>query len=193
MQGQTDVPLNEFGRKLARETRDGMRDIPFDFAITSPLERAKETAEIILEGRNVPIIEDDRIKEIGFGEYEGNYIRNGVCDRDPEFARFFNDPAAYVPPKGGESLQEVTARAGAFLEEIMGNENYQDSTILISAHGCVVSGMLNYLKQEPISRYWGDGVPNNCEVAIVDVSQGKAEIVREKVSYYKEKPVNMYR
>ena len=58
IQGQVNIALNEFGRHLARETAKGLKDIPFDVCFTSPLDRAKETAKIILEGREVPIIED---------------------------------------------------------------------------------------------------------------------------------------
>lgn len=49
IQGSSDIELNEYGRELAFITREGLRHIPFDIAYTSPLKRAKETAEIILE------------------------------------------------------------------------------------------------------------------------------------------------
>ena len=56
LQGRSDVELNENGRKLAKETAEGMADIPFDLVFTSPLKRAKETAEIVLNGRDIPIV-----------------------------------------------------------------------------------------------------------------------------------------
>ena len=67
LQGQADTQLNEKGIRLAQITAEGMKTIPFDLCITSPLKRARQTAEIILSGRPVPIWEDDRIREIGFG------------------------------------------------------------------------------------------------------------------------------
>ena len=48
-----------------------MHDIPLDLAYTSPLLRAKETAQIILRDRNIPLCEDERLQEISFGSYEG--------------------------------------------------------------------------------------------------------------------------
>ena len=66
IQGQVNISLNEFGRHLARETAKGLKEIPFAVCFTSPLDRARETAEIILEGREVPVIEDERIIEMGF-------------------------------------------------------------------------------------------------------------------------------
>ena len=56
---------------MAREAAARYADIPFDICFCSPLSRAKETAEILLAGRDVPIQYDDRLKEMAFGEYEG--------------------------------------------------------------------------------------------------------------------------
>ena len=71
LQGRTDIPLNENGRKMAREAGKRYREIHFDICYCSPLIRAKETAELVLEGRTVPIVTDDRLMEMCFGEYEG--------------------------------------------------------------------------------------------------------------------------
>ncbi len=71
IQGSSDISLNEYGRELARLTRDGLKKIPFDIAFTSPLDRAVETGKIILEGRNIPLHKDQRLAEADFGEYEG--------------------------------------------------------------------------------------------------------------------------
>ena len=71
IQGSCDIPLNEYGRELAKVTAEGLKDIPFDVIFTSPLCRARETAEWIARGRQIPVYEDKRLKEICFGEYEG--------------------------------------------------------------------------------------------------------------------------
>lgn len=67
LQGRADIPLNAYGIQLAEETRDGLLGVRFDIAFTSPLKRAKKTAQILLEGQEVKLIEDERIIEIGFG------------------------------------------------------------------------------------------------------------------------------
>ena len=75
MQGWVDEPLNESGRLLAEITGREMRTqgIRFDGCYSSPLIRAKETAEIVLResGNPVDILCDDRIREISFGRFEG--------------------------------------------------------------------------------------------------------------------------
>ena len=108
VQGFSDIPLNEYGRHLARETAEGMKDIPFDLAYTSPLIRARETAEIILAGREIPLIESNGIKEMGFGEYEGMCISGKEKAPESEaFKKFFIDTGNFVPAKGGESISDI--------------------------------------------------------------------------------------
>ena len=62
VQGRTDIPLNDYGRRLAEETAEGMKDIQIDIGMTSPLLRAKETAQIILKGRDVPLYDEARLQ-----------------------------------------------------------------------------------------------------------------------------------
>ena len=69
--GRCDEPLNETGLQQAEETRNNLLNTKIDIIICSPLQRAKQTADVINKGRNIPIIYDDRIVERDFGEFEG--------------------------------------------------------------------------------------------------------------------------
>ena len=77
LQGCADIPLNENGRELARITGEALKEVPFDLIITSPLQRARETGALVAEpseryyGRKIPVILDDRIREIDWGSWEG--------------------------------------------------------------------------------------------------------------------------
>ena len=71
LQGRTDIPLNDMGIKMAKEARERYKDVHFDICYCSPLTRARQTAELVLEGRDVPVVIDDRLAEMGFGIYEG--------------------------------------------------------------------------------------------------------------------------
>ena len=74
MQGQRDIMLDQEGIRLAALTGKGMQDVPIDIAISSPLLRAKQTAQLVLANRAVPIITDERIQEMSFGDWEGESI-----------------------------------------------------------------------------------------------------------------------
>lgn len=187
IQGQGDIPLNEFGRHLARETAKGLKEVPFDVCLTSPLSRAKETAQIILEGRDVPIIEEPALMEMAFGEYEGKCCSSDGWELPEEFHRFFDAPEAYRAPEGGEDFRQMKERMSAFLERILKDETYRDKKILITTHGAALAGMLNYIRKEPLSMYWGKGVHKNCAVTEVTAEDGTYRILAEDVAYYKDK------
>lgn len=184
IQGQVDIPLNEFGRHLARETAKGLRDVPFDVCFTSPLERARETAQIILQGRDVPILEDKRILEMNFGVLEGKCCSKEGWDVPDSFQMFFDDPVHYQAPEGGEDFQAVRKRTGDFLNWLFAQEQYRDSTVLVTTHGAAMAGLLNNLKKKPLAEYWGVGVHNNCGVTEVEVTDGRIEIISENKVYY---------
>ena len=182
LQGRTDIPLNKNGRYVAELTRDALHDVRFDIAFTSPLERARETAEIVLQGRDVEIIDDERIIEISFGKYEGQT----PAESDENRKLFFSRPELYEARDGAESIAEVFEREGDFLRELFANKKYQDSTVLVSTHGAALSGLLCVIKGYGAADFWKDGLHQNCGMSIVDVKDGKAEIVREAFILYDE-------
>ena len=184
IQGQVDIPLNEFGRLLAKKTAIGLAKIPFDLCYTSPLSRARETAELILEGRAVPVIEDERIVEMAFGEYEGRCCSKSGWDLPDEFRRFFDGPDRYCAPTGGEDFAQVKKRTNEFLQELYGKKEYQESHILITTHGAALAGLLNNIKGKSLEEYWGTGVHKNCGVTEVEVSGGIPALLSENVVYY---------
>ena len=71
-QGQQDVPLNETGLAQARTARDLLRGVEIAAICTSPLKRAYDTACIVNETLNAPLMVIDDLKECGFGSHEGD-------------------------------------------------------------------------------------------------------------------------
>mgnify|MGYP005761283331 CR=1 FL=1 len=188
VQGHTDIPLNEYGRHLAEETAEGMKEIPLDLGYTSPLLRARETAEIIIGSRDIPLYDEERIKEIGFGRYEGMYTGGENKDAQGEaFNRFFSDTAHYIPPEDAETVEQLYERTGDFLKEICAREDLADKNILVSTHGAAMTALLNRIKGNlSVADFWKDEVPPNCSVTMVEVKNGTAKIVKEGMIYYKE-------
>ncbi len=206
LQGRSDTDLNENGRALAMETAKGMRNIPFDLAFTSPLSRAKETAKLVLAGRDIPIIEDERLAEISFGANEGREWTGGSVvapscreggrpdeaapdarsfpKRDDPIYNFFRRPQDYVPAPGGETLQELAARTADFLQDICGREELRDKTILVSTHGAAARGLLNSMRTYELRDFWHRGVAPNCGVAILECTDGRPVLLQENVVYY---------
>lgn len=186
MQGQTDIGLNQNGIELAKVTAQGMADIPFDLCITSPLKRARQTAEIILERKKVPVIEDARIAELCFGSWEGLGCRREnyeVPVAKEQFQKFYTDPLHFVPAQDGETIEALCERTADFWQELISNKEYGDKTILIATHGCAVRAILRNVYEDKTD-YWHGRVPANCAVNIVEVTDGKAVLKEEDRIYY---------
>ena len=159
LQGQTDVPLNEEGRRMAEAAREKYRDIHFDVCYCSPLIRARETAEILLRGRNIPILTDDRLKEMGFGSYEG--LENSFRIPDCPINVLFQSPGQYTsPPGGAESLDALFARTGEFLREKAEPLLKKGRDMLIVGHGAMNSSIISQVRNLPRDQFWSAGIEN---------------------------------
>ena len=159
LQGSTDIPLNEEGRRMAEAARGECLEIPFDVCFSSPLIRARETAEILFRGRDVPIFTDDRLKEMGFGDYEGQ--ENSFDIPDCPINVLFFSPEKYTdPPGGAESLESLFARTGAFLRERVDPLLRENRNVLIVGHGAMNSSIACQVKHLPISQFWSVRMDN---------------------------------
>ncbi len=159
IQGHTDVPLNDEGRRMAENAAAEYRDTHFDICFCSPLIRAKETAEIFLKGRNIPIITDDRLMEMSFGEFEG--LENSFDIPDCPINVLFWEPEKYKdPPGGAESLEELFARTGAFLDEKVTPLLDAGKDVLIVGHGAMNCSIICRINNIPLKDFWSAGIEN---------------------------------
>lgn len=158
LQGRTDIPLNEEGRAMAENAREEYKNVHFDICYCSPLVRARETAQIVLRGRNIPIIFDDRLIEMSFGIYEG--VENAYKNPDCPMINFFSAPENYVPGKGGESFAELFARTGNFLHEVVEPKLAEGKDVLIVGHGAMNSSIICQVKKIPLANFWDAGIEN---------------------------------
>ena len=158
LQGQTDIPLNDMGRKMAREAGERYKDIHFDVCYCSPLVRARETARLVLEGRDVPVIIDDRLAEMGFGIYEGTeeVFEKPEC---PVRVLFFN-PEKYEAVGGAESLESLIKRTSEFLEEVAMPLVNEGKDVLIVGHGAMNSSIICQVRDLALKALWSAGIEN---------------------------------
>lgn len=162
MQGQTDIPLNNRGREMAEQAYEEYKELHLDICYCSPLVRAKETAEIILRNRNIPIIIDERLIEMGFGEYEG--LENSFSIPDCPINAVFQQPEKYTASVGGaESFEELFARTGEFLDNVIYPQLQQGKDILIVGHGVMNASIVAQIKGLPIAQLWSNGI-EQCKI-----------------------------
>jgi broad specificity phosphatase PhoE len=148
LQGQRDVPLNDFGRVQAEEVGRMLMQLaarPEDLDyVASPLSRTRETMERMREamGLHPPYYRTDaRLAELTFGAWEGLTWRE-VRQRDPRGAKARDiDKWGFVPPKG-ESYAMLAERVAPFLADLA-----RDSVAV--SHGGVARVLLALLGHVP--------------------------------------------
>ena len=161
--------------------------------ISSPLQRAVETARLVLGGRKIPIETDARIGEISFGDYEGlSMINPDYPLPDPDFHFFFDAPERYQAPPKGESIKQLIERTGDFLRELASSEvtmteMQREERILLSTHGAALRALLANIEHTDIANFWRGCVPPNCAVSIVQFRDEKWKILECDRLYYQGK------
>ena len=144
---------------MVKEAGERYRDTHFDVCYCSPLTRARETAEAVLRGRSVPIITDARLEEMGFGVCEGT--TDFMVNPENPIHLLFKSPEDYtVPAEGGESLQALYARTGAFLREVVEPELRQGKDVLIVGHGAMNASIVCQVRQIPVKDFWSAKMKN---------------------------------
>ena len=161
LQGRTDIPLNEEGRKMAREGAERYREEPFDICFSSPLGRARETAELLLAGRDIPVIYDDRLTEMAFGVCEGTANNYSIPDKPSPVREFFFHPESYTnPAEGGESITDLLKRTGSFLRERVEPLLREGKNVLLVGHGAMNMSLVVQVWDLPLEEFWTVGIEN---------------------------------
>ena len=183
IQGSSEwVDLTDYGVELAERTRDGMlaAGLSFDRVFASPLRRAMHTAEIVAAGFGLVPEPDARIQEMGFGRYEGTLMTDdGFADSN--IRACFKDPPAFVPD-GGESFDDLLARATEFFEKVLFPLEGKADRVLAVSHGAFMRSAIRYVTGRPLKDYW-QGVQPNCCVHIIEISGGKATVKEMSKSF----------
>ena len=167
-QGLSDTHLNDRGREQARELAAQLNGV--DVVYSSDLARARETAEIIAERLDLDVLFDERLRERGFGEWEG--LNSGEIEE-----RFAEAHRRWTAGDGAgaenaEPFDEFAARIHAFLDEVL--ERHHGESVLVVSHGGSIrvihalAAGLDYVRDHRAI----PGVPN-CAVARYAARDGK--------------------
>lgn len=139
------VSLSEQGLIQARHLAADLADEPITAIYTSPLERARETADIIAQACGVPAATSDAFAEIDFGNWTGA----DIDDLEPHTAwRDFNTLRSLTRIPGGELMLETQARAVAGLLDVQRHQ--PTGTVVIVSHGDVIRAVLGHLLGMPM-------------------------------------------
>lgn len=150
-----DDPLSELGwRQMWAAVRDAG---PWDAIISSPMARCRPFAEALAEHSGLSVAVDERLREVGFGAWEGKTADEvRAADRDA-IRRFYADPVS-ARPQGAEPLDRFRERVTAALADIL--EVHADRHVLIVAHAGVMRAVVCWMLDVPLVRMYHLDIAN---------------------------------
>jgi broad specificity phosphatase PhoE len=127
VQGHADIPLNDNGRAQAAQLQKILQSIELDHCYSSDLQRAMETARILVENRPLPIHVDPRLRERNFGIWEGKLSSELAASLEQERMSVETD-------------EEIIKRVFAFLQDV--EKRHPGTSILFVTHGGLMRTIL---------------------------------------------------
>ena len=163
--GWTDIPLTDKGREEARRAGEKIRDIHFDQAYTSVLERATETLDIMLKvigQEGIPVAYDRALNERHYGDLQGLNKAETAEKFGKEQVHLWRRSYDVAPP-GGESLKDTAARTLPYFEAHILPDLRAGKNVLVSAHGNSLRSIVMQLdrlsRDEVVELNLATGVP----------------------------------
>ena len=134
LQGHTNIPLNETGRAQARAAQQIIARLPIDQVVTSTLDRAIETAEILCQTSGKEIMRDARLCERSFGSFEGMDV--SIIDKHKHEAIARGE----TPEENGYPCPPEAEPYADFRQRVLGiidfyQASFPEQSILFVAHG----------------------------------------------------------
>lgn len=187
IQGQKDSKLTELGETQAKWLGEKLNEVNIDVIVSSSSGRAVQTAEIIRGDREIKIIYNDNLKEIGLGEWEGQ-LHTEIKEHSPEEQRNFWEFPHLYKPCGGETFSQVITRASKEVEKII--SKYEGKNILIVTHAITLKSLITYFRKKNIEDFWTGAFMHSTCLTVVEVEKDNKKIILEgDTSHYKEESV----
>jgi alpha-ribazole phosphatase/probable phosphoglycerate mutase len=159
--GQIDDPLSDKGWQ---EMRAAVQDKgPWDGIIHSPLCRCADFASELATQKGIPLVADDRLKEIGFGEWEGLTGDEIRALDEHALERFYLDPVNHQP-EGAERLRAFYLRVSSAWEEIVEADRYEN--LLLVVHAGVIRAIVAHVLKAPLLSMYRMQIPSAGMVTI---------------------------
>jgi broad specificity phosphatase PhoE len=147
--GQRDVPLSDEGRTQADDVAKRLSGVKLSELLSSPLQRALQTAEIIGETHKLDVARDPRLVDFQLGKWTG--MTYAEVSANAEYQKFLLQPESERIP-GGESLEDIRRRAVAGVEQAL-RDNPTGDAIAIVTHAGIIRVLLTHYMGSPPANY----------------------------------------
>jgi len=137
------VSLDGTGQAQAQALAARLASVPLVAVVASPLQRCRETTDLFLDGRDVPVHPDDRLGEVRYGEWSGKELKK--LAKEPLWKVVQSHPSAMTfPGEGGESLRAMADRAVDAVRDWNSRlaSDKEDAVYAVVSHGDVIKAIL---------------------------------------------------
>lgn len=142
------VGLDEDGRRIAERTAGRLSDVKLKAVYSSPIERTRETAEIVARPHGLDPVIEDGLVEVDYGTWSGRTLKS--LYRLKAWRTVQMTPSRMVFPEG-ESLADAQRRAVATCERLA-DRHHNDSIALVS-HSDVIQSILSHYLGQPLDMF----------------------------------------
>lgn len=162
------IPLDDAGRAQAVTARPALDGVRLTAAVTSPVQRCRETLEVVLNGRGPEPVVDAAFEEVNFGTWQGRTLTQlrGL----KAWATVQSAPSRFRFPEG-ESFAEVQARAVAGLERLAAV--HPRGTVIVCSHADVIKLVVSYHLGQPIDLFQRIAI-DPASISVIELHPGRA-------------------
>ena len=173
LQGTLDAPLSDRGTRQLRDLTEALRSVQLAAIYSSPLSRARDTAEPIGAAHSLPVQIVDEFREMDQGDWEGRLVDDVVAEDGERVQAWWDSPHEVQVP-GGENLAQVQDRALRAFGAVAARHRGQ--AIAIVAHGGVNKVLLLAALGAPLSHHGRIRQSNAC-INLIEVDEGVARVI----------------
>ncbi len=174
-QGQEDTPLSPRGLEQGKLLAQGLKNVPLNVCISSPLQRSYQTCKFCADLHKLPVATDARLTEINHGDWEGVLAPDIAKAYPVEFEQWHTAPhLVQMPGEGGETLDDVRRRVRAAFDEYA--RKYEGKTVLVAAHDAVNKAIICDLLGLGMEHFWQIKQDNTC-INVMEYNEGAWRLV----------------
>ena len=181
LQGLRDIPLNATGMRQSRRLAEWHQKNGSTRVVSSPLVRARRTAQILVGPGRSALLADDRLREIDHGPWAGMRLATIECRFPHEFATWNSCPEKFRF-SNSEPLRAVYQRSTEILKDIIGSNTKND--VAVVSHGVVNALLLCAALGACLSRI-REFTLANAAVSVLQVRRGEIVAVQRELDVTK--------
>jgi probable phosphoglycerate mutase len=176
LQGWKDSELTENDKRNARLLGERLKDIDFAEVYSSPSQRTLATAELILGEKQNAILQDENLREINMGAWEGQ-THTFLQETYPEAYQAFWKTPHLFRSESGESFEQLGSRVAGFLHRL--KNEHKSGNVLVVTHTVFIKALLLYMKKLPLENFWEGAYIHDTCLTVMELDGEQVNIILE--------------